>query len=526
MLPRVAFILMSLSLGIIIYKSWHNVDIHPLSRRKLAANYKISNAKMCKVLKYQLDNGLQVSQAKLDWEALKCSRRYRPKVPSSNTNNTNVQPNNTQSFSQQAVNLIKNLFASEPVFPSEDERTCLGMKEHHAVLIGYSWGNLTISDQKKWASMGCDRFFRTAFEDPAAKSDEDWCRHVVKKYNVIPMKTWGALPIDLTDTWRQKACDSFFIAEKTTVRPAGHCSQHPKPAWMTTIPVVKPDSAPVVAILAASTTRGIHQPSTKTLAICNYLLKSVVRTAECGYHYIYVLGHDIGDPFYDGRAGLFGSTPMETFKEWFITNVQTPLASVGITIELKVVPVNNTLRKPGPVFIAMARAAYDLGADFLYRVNDDTEFLTLWTSGFIYALMQAQVPYGAIGPLSYGTDNRILTHDFVHRTHMEIFEMNYYPPEFTDWWCDDWISVVYGQERTWSADIILVTHHTGAHGQRYEVDFKVQNKLKELIMKGRGLIRKWMVDHGVEAAIIRRFEEDKSESFPRRSAPIEPKLSL
>ena len=130
------------------------------------------------------------------------------------------------------------------------------------------------------------------------------------------------------------------------------------------------------------------------------------------------------------------------FREWFRANVEVPLGSVGISIELRTVRVDNRINKPGPVFLSMARAAYEMHADFMYRVNDDTELLTLWTTPFIYALMQLSPPYGAVGPLSYGTSNRILTHDFVHRTHMEVFEMNYYPPEFTDWWCDDWISVV------------------------------------------------------------------------------------
>jgi hypothetical protein len=38
-------------------------------------------------------------------------------------------------------------------------------------------------------------------------------------------------------------------------------------------------------------------------------------------------------------------------------------------------------------------------------------------------------PYGVFGPHMMGKDNRILTVDFTNRLHMEIFGMNYYPPE-------------------------------------------------------------------------------------------------
>jgi hypothetical protein len=31
---------------------------------------------------------------------------------------------------------------------------------------------------------------------------------------------------------------------------------------------------------------------------------------------------------------------------------------------------------------------------------------------------------------------------------MEIFGQQYYPPVLSDWWMDDWISLVYGKVRT------------------------------------------------------------------------------
>ena len=113
----------------------------------------------------------------------------------------------------------------------------------------------------------------------------------------------------------------------------------------------------------------------------------------------------------------------------------------GILITLQLVKVHNTLKKPGPVFIEMAKAAYGAGADYYYRVNDDTEFLKPWAKAYTGALDRLSKPYGVIGPYSAlasstveaKTRNRILTHDFVHRLHMEIFDMNYYPPELSDW---------------------------------------------------------------------------------------------
>lgn len=41
------------------------------------------------------------------------------------------------------------------------------------------------------------------------------------------------------------------------------------------------------------------------------------------------------------------------------------------------------MKKPGPVFLEMARAAYAAGADYFYRINDDTELMVNWPAKFV-----------------------------------------------------------------------------------------------------------------------------------------------
>ncbi len=59
------------------------------------------------------------------------------------------------------------------------------------------------------------------------------------------------------------------------------------------------DELPLIAVMAATTTRKIKSPSTKNLSLITYLLPSLIRTIDCGFRYEYVLGYDKGDPFYD-----------------------------------------------------------------------------------------------------------------------------------------------------------------------------------------------------------------------------------
>jgi hypothetical protein len=230
-------------------------------------------------------------------------------------------------------------------------------------------------------------------------------------------------------------------------------------------------SLPVIAIMAATTSRKIKNPSPSRLSLFIFLLPSLMRSVDCGFRYVYVLGYDAGDPYYDTVDG------MRTSMDWFTEHVQNVMESYGISLTMKTVRVNNTLKKPGPVFIEMARAAYNMGAEYLYRINDDSEMEENWPNIFVKAIDSLPSKIGVVGPTCLEGNKNILTHDFVHRVHMEIFEMNYYPPELVDWWMDDWISFVYGVSKSFKSSEVKIVHHVGAHGTRYEVEMSNGNKL-------------------------------------------------
>jgi len=222
---------------------------------------------------------------------------------------------------------------------------------------------------------------------------------------------------------------------------------------------------------------------------------------------VYVLGYDVGDSYYDTDEG------MAEVLGWFSDNVERIMSENGIEFKILPVRVNNTLKKPGPVFIEMARRAYEMKADYFFRINDDTELVSRWPSSFVSALGSVHGRVGVVGPFCRQGNQQILTHDFVHRTHMEIFEMNYYPPELVDWWMDDWISFVYGESRSFKASNVEVLHHTGAHGRRYEVDRENSAKVGRLVKEGRIKIRNWLIANKVDDHIIKSFDNDKYQTI-------------
>jgi hypothetical protein len=83
-----------------------------------------------------------------------------------------------------------------------------------------------------------------------------------------------------------------------------------------------------------------------------------------------------------------------------------------------------------------AMQAYADGADYVLRTNDDSELPQRpgWTSVFISDLLSRQpVPnLGVVGPTCNQGATYILTHDFTHRTHIEVHG-TYYPRAFATW---------------------------------------------------------------------------------------------
>jgi len=158
-------------------------------------------------------------------------------------------------------------------------------------------------------------------------------------------------------------------------------------------------------------------------------------------------------------------------------------------------------------FNIVLSVALSYGADYFIRVNDDTEFIS---RGFVSIGISKLVGFdppnvGVIGPHcivseGYVGNDIILTHDMVHKTHLQIFE-NYYPEQFDNWWIDDWISLVYGEERTQHVNAWEVQHNMHSHGTRYVVNFTQKERLNSVVVHGKKMIESYLKGrHRVQAA--------------------------
>ena len=252
--------------------------------------------------------------------------------------------------------------------------------------------------------------------------------------------------------WMRRKCDPAMWRRLVELAPYPACDagappsilQSPACAGLRTCAQRHSRNAsytPHIAVMLGATSKKVASPSVENMALFTLSLPSMAKTVECGFRYTVFLGYDVGDEFFDSEAGG------ETLSAWFDQRVRQPLRAGDITIDLVPVRVDNPTSKPGPVFNHIARRARAADADFFYRINDDTLMLTRWAGAFACTLCSLGPPYGVVGPVE-SVRGDILTHDFVHAMHLDIFP-DYYPLHLTDWWLDDWISKVYGPSRSY-----------------------------------------------------------------------------
>jgi len=308
---------------------------------------------------------------------------------------------------------------------------------------------------------------------------------------VVVGLSWGNATKPQQAQWRTANCDKIV---RTFYPPP---LRSPMPPFYNYAP-----ASNILAVCLGATTRKIVNPTIEKLALFKSFFPSLERTLEEGFVYRVYVGYDVGDKFFDV------SGQESTIQRWF-DDLFGPRRRQGLNVTLHLRKLQNEVLKPGPVFNALLKQAYDDGADFFYRVNDDSVFQTpVWATALRNFLVGFGPPYGAVGPWCPQGSVAILTHDFVHKTHLEIFEGVYYPPVFSDWYMDDWITRVYGRSRTCRLDSVRVEHRVSAHGQRYTVDYEHARHLTAEIAKGRDKIAQWMRDHGMSGDMIAKFIND------------------
>ena len=244
-----------------------------------------------------------------------------------------------------------------------------------------------------------------------------------------------------------------------------------------------------VAIGLGMTTRGQldlkpEEPPSE-LPFFRRLVLSFCQTSSYGFEYHFYVGHDHSDPYFKHNISH------AVFTKYFYGFIQRN-CPMNINVTIHLVECLHSGRPAWAQNDAMM-AAYMDNMAYYYRVNDDTVMeTTSWTERMIEQLLRYNPPnVGVVGPWFRDGNTAILTHDFVHRTHIEIFGF-YYPRIFTDWFADDWITGVYWPERCKKVPGTRVKH-TMEMGSRYVVHFEKANRVAMEVEIGKGMVSRYIL---------------------------------
>jgi len=162
----------------------------------------------------------------------------------------------------------------------------------------------------------------------------------------------------------------------------------------------------------------------------------------------------------------------------------------------------------------LMRDAARTGAEYLVRLNDDSEITSMgWLPLAVHQLLAYNPPnVGVVGPVCREGKTSILTHDMVHRTHLDIFQ-TYYPPQFHNWYVDDWISEVYGRDRTTKIPGWTVHHHVGP--PRYNPIMVDNRTLQQTIKEGRERIMAYLSRWNVSRKLTQAKHTDQFQAIQR-----------
>ena len=259
-----------------------------------------------------------------------------------------------------------------------------------------------------------------------------------------------------------------------------------------------PPAKNTIAIGCAVTTKGSLTPWSETtrlltqfrqiydiLPFFSIFLPSFCRTISPGFRYKLFVAYDYNDPYMKDPAVV------EKFKESFTIYTKRNCIRAGTVIELQTVPCSYA-GKPAWAQNDALMKAYQENFAYYFMVNDDTEISGQgWTEALVNGLAKRSPPnFGLVGPRHIGDNQAILTHNFAHKTHIDLFTF-FYPRVFDTWYADEWITRVYSPAFMKEIPEAIV-HHGARIKARYKPRILPPSEVTSIVDSHKKELRKAM----------------------------------
>lgn len=203
----------------------------------------------------------------------------------------------------------------------------------------------------------------------------------------------------------------------------------------------KNKTKPLIHFPLSVTSRALKPRPTKVteLPLLRIFLPSLIRSVEPEkFDYDIGIGADQGDAWFDhpGRTAEMIQWWNSSWEEAFPEGPPPPRLWFAV--------YDNTASRNVWAVNYIAQRAYEEGADYFYRVNDDTElYANQWSTHLTNALRQMPVPdLGVAGPKDEERPDDLLTHSMVGRPHFDCFGQ-YFSMTFGNFYSDDEIHNMY-----------------------------------------------------------------------------------
>ena len=220
-----------------------------------------------------------------------------------------------------------------------------------------------------------------------------------------------------------------------------------------------------VALLVPSKNDGSR---VEDCALVKYLLPSLRNDEEMGeFDVTLYVGYDSGD-------GILSIPKNRDYIKSMLKNITV------IFIEL---PHSGWLTF---IWNCLFAKAYADGNEYFVQLNDDVEFKSEgWLSSSIRMLPKSTP--GVIGMNDNTWQCKLYTQTLVNRIHYEIFHGQYFPLVLRNWYSDNWISSVYGEEGGKCNKAALISN--GHVNTRYS---KCDGRyFQEAVLEGKNKIKRY-----------------------------------
>lgn len=231
---------------------------------------------------------------------------------------------------------------------------------------------------------------------------------------------------------------------------------------------------PTVAFPIPTTSHGQDWRNVTGCNLFRYLYQSFLKTYSPEFNYRFYLGIDPDDPFYNTIA------IQEEIKGYFQAIPRVELEF----ILLNDIPKGHLTK----MWNRLCQRAYDDGCDYFYFCGDDIEFTS---QGWIQHAIQLLVNHdnlGFTGPTNLNGNTLIITQTFVARKHFDIFGYAY-PEEIWNWYCDDWVNLVYSPDYLYRMDEYHCYNRGGV--ERYTI-YNLKNLCQTLVIRDRKRLESYL----------------------------------